>query len=184
MIKSSILNTLKIIINTTPSSRTSHHIGHFSIFKHNIITIYDFFTYNLACSAAMLTLLHALRCFPPKHKVLIFFQDASLPSYFLPPSDPSLYIPITHTVDDYLQDSPLTMITGFWADLHWKWPRWTDWVQTIQANCEQEFHVTLTPSPTPCRHSSKDMMFTEWEADITPSGKCIVRGQIMSNEIK
>jgi hypothetical protein len=107
-------------------------------------------------------------CSMPRHEILIFFQDASLLSYFLPPSDPSLYIPITHSIDDYLQNSPLTSITGFWADLHWKWPGQADWVQTIQANQEQEFHATLTPSPTPHRHSSKDMMFTEWEADITP----------------
>jgi hypothetical protein len=59
MIKSSILDTLKIIINTTPFSRTGHHIGHFSIFSHNIITIYDFIMYDLACGAAMLALLHA-----------------------------------------------------------------------------------------------------------------------------
>jgi hypothetical protein len=79
----------------------------------------------------MLALLHALWQSPPRHEVLIFFQDANLPTYFLPPSDPSLYLPVTHTVDDYLQDSPLTLITGFWTNFHWKWPRQANWVQTI-----------------------------------------------------
>jgi hypothetical protein len=76
---------IKLFISTKPASRPNYSLGLFAIFIDNSLHISDYSTYPTASGALLLVLLHGLRRAPPSWEVLIFFQDASFPSLFLPP---------------------------------------------------------------------------------------------------
>jgi hypothetical protein len=163
------LDTIKILIKTTPSSQHGRHLGLFAIFISNLVHSSGYIMYDLACSTEMLTLLEALQHSLPRLQVRIFFQDAIFHTYFTIPSPPSLFLPVTQAIEDYLATSPSSRIVGFWANLSWSWPSLESWSDVTSSLHNDKFHTTLL-----CNHSSnqrlssKDQMFQEWENNFQP----------------
>jgi hypothetical protein len=155
--------TIKLFISTKPSSRPDNFLGLFGIFIDNSLHISDFSSYPTASGALLLALLHGLRRSPPGWEVLIFFQDASLPSLFSPPITHTLLTPMTNALEDYLATSHPLTITGFWASPHWTWPGRTNWIPRLQ---DQEYFANLNDL-IPIA-SSKERVFIEWQHDWTP----------------
>jgi hypothetical protein len=117
----------------------------------------------------MLTLLEALRRSLPQLQVCIFFQDATFHKYFTPSSPPSLLLPVTRAIEDYLQDLPSLRIVGLWANLTWRWPSLKSWLDTTSYLREDEFHATLLCDlSSNQRLSSKDWMFQDWVNNFRP----------------
>jgi hypothetical protein len=126
----------------------SCHLGLFVIFISNLVHSSGYITYNSAHGAVMLALLEALWHSPPRLQICIFFQDATFHTYFTPSSPPSLLLPVTRALEDYLTASPSSHIMGFWANLSWHWPGLQSWSDTTSFLHNNEFHATLLCVPT------------------------------------
>jgi hypothetical protein len=110
----------------------------------------------------LLVLSLALKRIPCGNDIYIFFQDGSFPSSFSSSNSP-FFGPATGGIDDYLEGSPLTNITGFWASHSWAWASKQKWWEDLK---EAEFHSSLDMVPKLI--PSQSQMFLEWATDWVP----------------
>jgi hypothetical protein len=128
----------------------------------NDMPVFSGYTPTFSQDGLLLAISSTLHWLTPGKDVLLFFQDASLPTSLLSSASPYL-LPLQHTLDDYLAASPLSRIQGYWVSRSWPWARKHPWWECL---LEEEFHATLDSGPT--NPPSCTRMFLEWVTDWVP----------------
>jgi hypothetical protein len=151
-----------VMVHEAQASRQS--LAMYCVFRDDTPLFADY-TPVFSSGRLFLALSSALHQLTPGNEVLIFFQDASFPALF--PSSTSPYlVPLTQAIEDYLAESPLASITGFWASWSWAWAGKHAWWECL---VEEEFHASLNLGPTAPPSCAR--MFLEWATDWVPLGR-------------